>query len=354
MSDESSPIRGRGAASNPPNRFEPLHLERDAEWDPEQDASPTTRFYKDASSSIITYNNSPDVGFDASLNPYRGCEHGCVYCYARPTHEYLSLSAGLDFESRIMVKERAPELLRNELTSRKWQPQTLALSGVTDPYQPVERRLEITRRCLEVLAEMRNPVTVITKNHLVTRDLDHLSTLASFQAAAVFVTITSLDSTLIRRLEPRTSQPRQRLAAIEKLAQAGVPTGVLAAPVIPGLTDPEIPGILKQAREAGARFAGYVVLRLPHGLGDLFDEWLSHHFPERRDRVWERIRSLRGGKANDSRFGSRMKGEGVFADQIAQLFDVSVRQVGLNRSALPLSTDAFRKTGTSEQLTLFD
>ncbi len=354
MSDESSPIRGRGAASNPANRFEPLHLERDADWDPDRDDAPKTQFYKDDSSSVITYNSSPDVGFDASLNPYRGCEHGCVYCYARPTHEYLGLSAGLDFESRIMVKEKAPQLLRAELTSRKWRPQTIALSGVTDPYQPVEKRLGLTRQCLEVLAELRNPVTVITKNHLVTRDIDHLSTLAGDQAAAVFVTITSLDSKLINRLEPRTSQPRRRLEAIQQLSQAGIPTGVLVAPVIPGLTEPEIPDILKQAGAAGARFAGYVVLRLPHGLSDLFEEWLGHHFPEKRDRVWQRLRALRGGKANDPRFGSRMKGEGIFADQIAQLFEVSVRQAGLNRHASSLSTDAFRKTGTSEQLTLFD
>ena|SRR5688572_20939845 len=208
-------IRGRGAASNPANRFVRIEMERDADFDPTEDPGPKTQFYKDETATIIAYNDSPDVGFTASINPYRGCEHGCIYCYARPTHEYLGFSAGLDFESRIMVKEKAPELLRKELSSRKWKPQTLAISGVTDCYQPAERRFQLTRRCLEVLAEFRNPGGIITKNHLVTRDIDVLQELARHNAAAVFVSITTLDSSLTQKMEPRTSLPQHRLAAVE-------------------------------------------------------------------------------------------------------------------------------------------
>ena len=251
------PIRGRGAAENPSNRFEQIAYERDDEWNEPDDPAPKTQFFRDTSASIITYNESPDVGFDASINPYRGCEHGCIYCYARPYHEYLGFSAGLDFETKIVVKEDAPELLRRELLSSKWKPQVLAMSGVTDPYQPVERRLQITRKCLEVLVEFRNPVAIITKNLLVTRDIDLLADLAHDNAAAVFLSVTTLDAELARIMEPRTAQPAARLQAIEKLTKAGVPTGVLVAPVIPGLTDHELPAIIKAAAEAGARFAGF-------------------------------------------------------------------------------------------------
>lgn len=267
-------------------------------------------------------------------------------CYARPTHEYLGLSAGLDFETRILVKEEAPELLRKELSSSRWEPKVLSMSGVTDPYQPVEKRLRITRRCLEVLAEFRNPVAVVTKNHLVTRDMDLLSELARYDAAAVAVSLTTLDDGLRRVMEPRTSRPARRLAAIEKLAGAGVPVGVMTAPVIPGLNDHELPALLSAAGGAGAAFAAYVPVRLPHAVRPLFEDWLERHFPERREKVLNRIRSMRGGELNDPCFGSRMRGEGPFAEHIAQLFSISCRRAGIEEGRFPkLSTDAFRRGG---------
>jgi len=336
-------IHGRGAAENPSNRFEQTAYERDAEWNEPDDPTPKTQFYRDSSASIITYNNSPDVGFKASVNPYRGCEHGCIYCYARPYHEYLGFSAGLDFETKIVVKENAPELLRHELSSRKWKPQVLAMSGVTDPYQPVERRLQITRKCMEVLVEFRNPVAVITKNLLVTRDIDLLADLAHDNAAAVFLSVTTLDPALARVMEPRTAQPAARLQAIEKLVQAGVPTGVLIAPVIPGLTDHELPSIIKAAAEAGAKFAGFVPVRLPFGVGELFEQWLERHFPDRKAKVLAQIRAMRGGKLNDPNFGSRMRGEGIFAEQLRDLFHVATRKAGIAEGSLELSTAAFRR-----------
>jgi len=351
--DEQGGFPARGAGSNPPNRFEPLRLERDPDWNPEDDPLPRTQFFKDHSCSIITWNDSPDVPFEASLNPYRGCEHGCVYCYARPFHEYLGFSAGLDFESKIMVKENAPELLRAELASPAWQPRVLALSGVTDPYQPVERRLRLTRRCLEVLAEFRNPVCVVTKNALVTRDLDLLGELARYRAAAVFVSVTTLDAELRRVLEPRTSPPQARLATIRALRSAGVPVGVLVAPVIPGLTDHEIPALIGAAAAAGAQFAGYIVLRLPHAVASLFEEWLNRHFPEKKARVLNRLRAMRGGRLYDATFGERMTGRGIYAGQIETLFNVACRRAGLADAAPVLSVGAFRRPGAAAQLDLF-
>ncbi|MCI0744515.1 MAG: PA0069 family radical SAM protein [Verrucomicrobia subdivision 3 bacterium] len=340
----SSP-KGRGAALNPANRFEKLHLEPDpdADFGDETSERPRrTEFLRDSTQTIITYNDSPDVGFEASINAYRGCEHGCIYCYARPTHEYLGFSSGLDFESRIMVKENAPELLRKELSSRKWKPQIIAMSGVTDCYQPVERKLQLTRRCLAVLAEFRNPVCIVTKNYLVTRDVDLLSELARFDAAAVFISVTTLDSTLTPKLEPRASLPAHRLAAIRELSRAGIQVGALVAPVIPGLTDHEIPAIVRAVAEAGVRFAGCVPLRLPFAVKDLFEDWLSRHFPERKEKVIGRIRSMRGGKLNDPNFGSRMEGEGPFAAQIHSLFTVACRQAGLEGNRPNLSAASFR------------
>jgi DNA repair photolyase len=353
MSRPEAPQRGRGAPANPPNRFEPLWYCRDPEWTDPDDPSVETQFFKDTSRSIIAYNDSPDVGFDASINPYRGCEHGCIYCYARPTHEYLGFSAGLDFEVKILVKEDAPELLRHELSSPRWKPQVLAISGVTDPYQPIERRLHLTRRCLQVLAEFRNPVVIITKNHLVTRDLDLLKELARHEAVRVLLSITTLDGSLGRVMEPRASHPARRLAAIDALSQAGVPTGVLAAPVIPGLTDHELPSIIAAAAQAGAQSAGYVALRLPYGLGPLFEQWLAQHFPDRKEKVLHRIRAMRGGKLNDPRFSARMRGEGIFAEQIAALFEVARRKAGIDGRGPTLSTAAFRAPSNS-QLPLFD
>jgi len=343
-------FRGRGVGENPPNRFETLWYDNDSD---QIDAEgPRTIFYKDPSRSIITYNDSPDIGFAANINPYRGCEHGCVYCYARPTHEYLGFSAGLDFETNILVKEKGPDHLRRELASAQWTPQVLAMSGVTDPYQPVERRLGLTRKCLEILAEFRNPVTVITKNFLVTRDLDLLSDLASQNAAAVFLSITTLDAKLARIMEPRASQPTRRLDAIRALRQAGVPVGVMIAPVIPGLTEHELPSIVAAAARAGAESAGYVVLRLPHGVQDLFAQWLTQYYPERKEKVMNRIRAIRNGKLNDPRFQSRMKGEGIYAEQIASLFSLSCQKAGISGNRPKLTTDAFRRPNGT-QLGLF-
>ncbi len=346
-------MHGRGTPDNPPNRFEKLVYLRDPDSIDPEEPSPKTQFLRDVSKSLISYNDSPDVGFEASINPYRGCEHGCIYCYARPYHEYLGFSSGLDFETKILVKENAPELLRKELASKRWQPKVLAISGVTDPYQPIERKLQLTRRCLEVLAEFRNPVIIITKNQLITRDVDLLKELASFDAVAVCVSVTTLDAELAQVMEPRTSTPANRLEAIHTLAEAGVPVRVLVAPVIPGLTDHEIPSIIKAAAKAGASHAGYVVVRLPHGVGELFEGWLEEHFPDRKRKVLNRIREMRGGKLNDPNFGSRMRGKGVFADQIKSMFTLACRKAGIEGRHPELSTASF-KLPSAPQLSLFE
>jgi DNA repair photolyase len=343
--------RGRGAASNPTNRFEKLSYES---WNNEESDDPSrqTVLLRDETRSIINYNDSPDVGFSASINPYRGCEHGCIYCFARPNHEYLGFSAGLDFETKILVKQDAPALLRRELMSTKWVPQVIAISGVTDAYQPIERRLQLTRRCLEVLAEFQNPVVIITKNELVSRDVDLLSKLARINAALVFVSVTSLDGELARELEPRASQPARRLAAIEFLSSAGIPTGALVAPVIPGLTDHEVPAIISAVAKAGAVAAGYVPLRLPYGVAPLFEEWLTLHRPLQKEKILNRIRDIRGGRLNDPNFGSRGHGSGAYADHISELFEISCRKAGLNSSRPALSAASFRRPGPS-QMKLF-
>jgi len=360
-----APIRGRGASWSPANRFEKLHINITdfdvVDDDPSSSSTATsgaprepvcrqTQYYRDDTRSIITRNNSPDVGFETSVNPYRGCEHGCIYCYARPTHEYLGFSAGLDFESKIMVKVNAPELLRAELESARWQPQTLVLSGVTDPYQPIERKLRITRGCLEVLGEFRNPVAIITKNRLVTRDIDFLRQLADYGAVAVNVSVTSLDPNLQRVLEPRTSPPEARLDTIRQLRAAQIPIGVMVAPIIPGLTDHEVPKILEACAEAGAQFAGYTIIRLPWAVATLFEHWLDEHFPDRKEKVLGRIRHMRGDRLNNSQWHTRMTGEGIFAEQISSLFQVSCHRFGIGGRP-KLSTAAFRRT--REQLVLF-
>jgi DNA repair photolyase len=352
MQTERSISAHRGAAENPPNRFEKIQLQPDEDWNPEDNVLPRTRFYQDDSQTVIARNESPDIGFRASLNPYRGCEHGCIYCYARPTHEYLGLSAGLDFESKIMVKANAPELLSKELSSSKWQPQVIFMSGVTDCYQPVERKLELTRRCLEVLAEFRNPVLIVTKNGLVTRDIDFLTELAKYQAVSVWLSITTLDPELRKIMEPRTSPPATRLAALGKLARAGIPVGVNVAPIIPGLTDHEIPAILKAAAAAGATAAGYTVVRLPHAVAPLFETWLETHFPGKKEKVLSQLRSLRGGKLYDAQWGKRFSGEGVFAGQIAKMFAVARRKARMRDGLSELSSSSFLRAGGS-QLSLF-
>ncbi len=349
----------RGALENPPNRFERVRIEPDsggrAPDEPDLSADPRTRYYDDPTRSVLARNQSPDVGFDVSINPYRGCAHGCIYCYARPTHEYLGFSAGLDFETRILVKRETPALLRRKLASARWRPQVIGLSGVTDCYQPVERRLRLTRGCLEVLAEFRNPVALVTKNRLVLRDRDLLEDLARHRCVQVQVSLTTLDPSLHRVMEPRASAPALRLDAMRRLSEAGVPVGVMVAPVIPGLNDHEIPALLEAAAGAGARSAAYLVVRLPHGVKELFAAWLERHYPQRKEKVLSRLRALRGGRLSDPRFGSRHRGEGLFADQIRDLFRLSARRHGLDRPPAPLATEAFRRPdeAPSPQLALF-
>jgi DNA repair photolyase len=366
MSSRSCPsetARGRGTPENPVNRFERLHyaVEPDDEATWPGDAADAegaglrpepTLLLRDPTRRILSRNDSPDVPFAVSINVYRGCEHGCIYCYARPTHEYLGFSAGLDFETRILVKEHAPELLRGELSSPRWKPQLLGMSGVTDPYQPIERRIRLTRRCLEVLLEFRNPVGIVTKNAMVARDIDLLEQLAGFDAVSVHISVTTLDPDLHRVMEPRTSSPAQRLRVISRLASAGIPVGVIVAPVIPGLTDHEIPRILEAVAAAGAQRVSFLVLRLPHGVAPLFEDWLERHYPARARKVLARIRDLRGGRLNDPQFGSRMRGEGPFAAQIEQLFEISARRAGLARGRFTLSTKSFRPA-PEPQLELF-
>jgi DNA repair photolyase len=342
--DPQTPYQGRGAPFNPQNRFEEIRIERDPDNELPDDPSPTTRFFRDTTRTLISYNDSPDLPFSASFNPYRGCEHGCIYCYARPYHEYLGLSAGLDFESKIWVKDQAPALLRHELSSPRWLPQTLMVSGVTDCYQPVERRLQITRECLKILAECRHPVALITKNALITRDIDVFQELAAVQAVSVTISITTLRPDLAATMEPRASAPATRLAAIRALADAGIPVGVNVAPIIPGLTDSEAPAILKAAREAGAQHAGFTIVRLPHAVKILFEQWLTHYYPDRKNKVLNRIREVRGGKLNDPKFGSRIGGVGVYARQIEDLFRIARRKAGYPEDErYALSAASFRR-----------
>jgi DNA repair photolyase len=348
-------IHGRGASWSPANRFEKFHVDlTDEDFvddDPDAEEKPrrATQYFDDKTKTIVAHNHSPDVGFEVSINPYRGCEHGCIYCFARPTHEYLGFSAGLDFESRIMVKRDAPRLLEAELSSPKWEPQLLMMSGVTDCYQPIERELKITRGCLEVVTKFRNPVAILTKNRLVTRDIDILSELAGHHAVVVNLSITTLDVDLQRILEPRTSIPSARLDAVAQLRAAGIPVGVMVAPVILGINDHEIPKIVEACGNAGAQFAGHVLLRLPWAVRPLFEHWLDEHFPERKAKVLERLRASRGGKLYDSRWRKRQTGEGIFAEQIANMFEVACRRAGMTERP-KLSTAAFRRP--NEQLKL--
>lgn len=352
MRQSRFPQRGRGAVDNPPNRFERLEIELDEEEEHTRSLGRRkTEFFVDASRSILSKNDSPDVGFTFSINPYRGCEHGCIYCYARPGHEFLGFSGGLDFESKILVKADAPELLRQALAKKTWTPQVVAISGVTDPYQPAERRLSLTRECLKVLSAYENPAVIVTKNHLVTRDIDILGPMAEKSLVKVMVSITSLKDSLIRDMEPRTSRPSKRLQAIEKLTEAGIPTGVMVAPVIPGLTDEELPEILAAAAKAGAIQAGYIMLRLPGLVQELFLGWLEDHYPDRAGKVTSRLRSLRKGNLTDSRFGHRMRGEGEFASVIAALFGQTVKRLGLNKES-ELDSSRFIRTKPG-QMSLF-
>lgn len=342
----------RGSQLHPPNPFEPLHVEIDPEAreslrlaDPDAEAPlPRTSFFVDDTQSLITKNESPDLSFDYSLNPYRGCEHGCAYCYARRYHEYLGWDAGLDFESKILVKPRASALLRAQMEKNSWRPAKLACSGVTDCYQPIEKKLRLTRGCLEVLADFRNPVVLITKNHLITRDIDILQELSRWQCGAVLISLTSLDRDLARQLEPRASMPQQRLRTIRALAEAGVPVGVSLAPIIPGLNDHELPALMEAARDAGAQFATYSLVRLAGSVAPVFTDWLANHVsPVKKNAVLQRIREVHAGQLNDRRAGLRMSGSGPRAEQIAQLFGVLSRRLGFAGRRPEVTTAHFRR-----------
>jgi DNA repair photolyase len=351
-------IRGRGALENPTGRFEKLEAfeTRDETFfDAEEleERQIETCVYNDKTKTIVATNDSPDIGMEVTVNPYRGCEHGCIYCYARPGHEYFGLSAGLDFETKIFAKPEAAALLKQELSKPSWIPKVLTLSGVTDCYQPIERKLKITRGCMEVLAAFRNPAVIITKNNLVTRDADIFADMAKNDLIAVNMSITTLDGKLARNMEPRASRPEMRLKAIEILAKAGVPVNVMIGPVLPGLTEHEIPAILESASNAGATRAGYTMLRLPYGVKDLFQTWLAEHYPDRAQKILNRVREMRGGKLNDPRFGVRMRGEGFHADQIAHIFKLSRKRFGLDKDWPELSTAHFRRNAFSSQFDLF-
>ncbi len=357
---EHGRVRGRGAGINPSCRFEDVrlhvlgeHLDELARERP-GGVQVGTRVEPDYARTILNRVESPDIPGDWTLNPYRGCEHGCVYCYARPGHEYLGLSCGLDFETRLFAKHGAADLLRGALRDAAWKGESIALSGVTDPYQPIERDLGITRACLEVCVEARQAVSVITKNRLVTRDRDLLGELAKFGAAHAAVSVTTLDRALSARMEPRASTPEDRLRAIRELSAAGVPVIVMTAPIIPGLNDHEVPSILEAARDAGAVGAGYVMLRLPYQLKDVFLEWLRRNYPGRAGKVEALIRDVRGGELNDSRFRARMRGTGAFADHLSASFKVFARRMGLTGRAT-LETGHFRRPSAAkgEQMELF-
>jgi DNA repair photolyase len=348
--------RGRGAASNASGRYESfIHESFDDGWPPDEATPPLrTTLTAEAARAIITRNDSPDIPFDQSINPYRGCEHGCIYCYARPAHAYMGLSPGLDFESRLFFKPDAAALLERELSRPRYAPKTIHIGGNTDPYQPVERRLEVTRGVIGVLARFGHPFSIITKSALICRDIDLLAPLGAAGLARAAVSVTTLDRGLARVMEPRAATPERRLDAVRRLAEAGVPTTVMFAPVIPGLNDHELEAVLERAAAAGALGAGYVALRLPLEIKDLFEEWLAEKVPDRARRVMSLIRQMRGGKVNDPRFGQRMRGEGPIADLLAQRFATAKRRFGLNRTLPPLDLSQFRvppKTG--DQIDLF-
>ncbi|MCB1627700.1 MAG: PA0069 family radical SAM protein [Xanthomonadales bacterium] len=339
-------IKGRGAASNPVGRFEPQRSTRedDGWYREDDDAVPrlATQVSIERARRILSRNDSPDIPFNQSINPYRGCEHGCNYCYARPSHAYLNLSPGLDFETRLFAKTNAAELLRAELAKPGYRCEPVNLGANTDPYQPIEKTYRLTRQVLEVLAECHHPLTIVTKNALVERDLDLLAPMAERGLAQVFISVGLLDNRLASTLEPRASAPHRRLQALGKLAAAGVPTGVLVAPIIPAVTDKDIEQIIERAAGLGVKAAGYTVLRLPHELKQVFREWLALHLPERAEHVMNLLQSMRGGRDNDPNFGSRMRGEGAYADMLAQRFKLACRKHGLVRTRqLPLDSSQF-------------
>ena len=347
--------RGRSAGINPSGRFEPVtrHVFDDG-WDTLEDLPPfKTEVQVEKPRTIITRNQSPDISFDRSINPYRGCEHGCVYCFARPTHSYMGMSPGLDFESKLFAKPDAAKLLDKELSKEGYQPRTIAIGTNTDPYQPVEKQWRIMREILEVLEARNHPVGIVTKSALVTRDIDILSRMAERGLAKVALSVTTLDRMLARTMEPRASTPTRRLEAIRQLSEAGIPTAVMVAPILPSLTDSEIERILDAARAAGARDAGYVLLRLPLEVSPIFKDWLLRHYPDRYRHVMSLVRSMRDGKDYDSEWGKRMKGSGPYAWQIGRRFEIAARRLGFNAERKQLRTDLFVSAGRkNEQLML--
>ena len=354
--DKQVAHKGRGAVSNASGRFEARRHEAfDDGWDRDEDeARPKTEVQIDTTRGILVSNRSPDVPFDLSLNPYRGCEHGCVYCFARPSHAFLGLSPGLDFETRLFSKPKAAALLEEALRKPGYRPQTLALGANTDAYQPVERKLEITRSVLDVLRRFRHPVAIVTKSALVERDIDILSEMAQHNLVCINVSVTTLDAELARKLEPRAAAPRRRLRTIEALAEAGIPVSVSVAPIIPVLTDPELDSILEAASSAGASSADYILLRLPLEVSDLFQQWLHEHYPLKAEHVMTRVRDTRGGREYVAEFGERMRGRGAFAEMIAQRFKLASKKLGLVPRDYDLNAAAFRAPPRSgDQLGLF-
>lgn len=351
------PPKGRGATINLEGRFESVVRESvDDGWNASSEEEPPkleTTVTEEVAKSIIARNESPDVGFSQSINPYRGCEHGCIYCYARPTHAYVNLSPGLDFETKLFAKVNAAGLLREELSKPGYRCEAISLGANTDPYQPIEREYRITRGILEILSECEHPVGIVTKSSMVERDLDLLAPMAEKKLVKVFVSITTMDHEIARKLEPRAAAPARRLQTIKTLSEAGVPCGVLTAPVIPFLTDSGIEKVLEAAHEAGATLAGYVLLRLPYEIKDLFKDWLNHHYPLKAQHVMSRVREMRGGRENDPQFGSRMRGEGEFADLLAKRFKIACKRLGLNQRDWELDMKRFKPPLRSGQLALF-
>ncbi|MDY7562505.1 PA0069 family radical SAM protein [Pseudomonas sp. 10B1] len=343
----SLPPRGRGTASNPYNRFAPNRsVAEDDGWYQEVPMTQGTEVRSETAKTIITRNTSPDIPFDRSINPYRGCEHGCIYCYARPSHAYWDMSPGLDFETKLIAKTNAAAVLEQQLSKPGYRCAPITLGSNTDPYQPIEREYKITRALLEVLLRYRHPVTIITKGSLILRDLDLLAELAKQRLVSVFISLTTLDDELKRILEPRAAAPKARLRAIRVMRQAGIPVGVLCAPMIPMINDSELESLLAEAKAAGALSASYVMLRLPLEVAPLFEEWLHAHYPQRAAHVMSLIRQVRGGELYDSRFGVRMRGQGPFADLLAQRYNVAVKRLGLNhRESLSLDCEAFCPPG---------
>lgn len=348
-------LKGRASTMNPVGRYEPIsrHIFDDG-WQTIDELPPfKTSVESENVKSVITKNSSPDISFDQSINPYRGCEHGCIYCFARPTHSYMGLSAGLDFEVKLFAKPGAAKLLEKELSAKNYKPKTIAIGTNTDPYQPIEKQWRVTREILKVLEAANHPVAIVTKSQLVTRDIDILSRMAEKGLAKVALSVTSLDRRLSRSMEPRASTPSLRLKAINQLSEAGIPTSVMVAPIIPALNDHEIERILDSARGAGATEAGYILLRLPLEVSPIFRDWLLQHYPDRYRHVMNIMRSMRGGKDYDANWSSRMKGQGPYAHQIGRRFALTIERLGLNEQKLPLRTDLFVKPQEQRQLALF-